>query len=113
MCHRTEKLPENRDYVIIIRNYGLLEPLDWDRDCDEELNLMDDLWNKLVDINEKYIGLYHKTISLDQLFSAAKEEYYNLFKSGAPFLSVSEAKKNLAVAQKDASRRMAAELRAL
>lgn len=113
MCHRTEKLPENRDSVIIIRNYGLLEPLDWDRDCDEELNLMDDLWNKLVDINEKYIGLYHKTISLDQLFSAAKEEYYNLFKSGAPFLSVSEAKKNLAVAQKDASRRMAAELRAL
>ncbi|WP_262032044.1 transposase [Microvirga sp. Mcv34] len=43
---------------IIIRQYGLLSPVDWDIDCDEELNRMTKLWNELVDIEatnqEKY-----------------------------------------------------------
>lgn len=113
MHSETVDLSEPTKSIIVIRNYGLLEPLDWDKDCDEELNLMDGLWNQLVNIHEKYVDLYHETISRDQHLSAVKKVYYALSGGGAPFSLVSAAKKNLAIAQMDASRRMAAELRSL
>ncbi len=34
--------------------YGLLHPLDWDDDCERELRLQVDLWNRLVEIEQAH-----------------------------------------------------------
>jgi len=47
--------------VILLRQYVLAPPLDWDDDCERELRLQNDLWNKLVEIErahrQAFVGL--------------------------------------------------------
>lgn len=42
------------DTEIIVRQYGLLAPLDWSDDCEAEIDRMRDLWNKLVEIDRMH-----------------------------------------------------------
>ena len=39
---------------IIVRQYGLLAPLNWDQDCQEQLWLQNKFWNRLVEIEAQY-----------------------------------------------------------
>src|ERR1700733_4785211 len=39
---------------ILLRQYVLAPPLDWDDDCERELRLQNDLWNKLVGIERAH-----------------------------------------------------------
>jgi len=98
---------------IVIRRYGLLDPIDWGADCENELERMVFLWNKLVDIHEKYVALYHAEIAKDDALSAAKNEYEKLCRDNAASSVISTAKRKLAIIQKEVSRRMAFELSAL
>jgi hypothetical protein len=100
-------------HEIVIRKYGLLDPGDWADDCDSEMRLMDAFWNKLVDIHEDHVARYLCRIGKDDDFAAAKREYDSLVASQAPSVMLAPSKKQLAIAQKDATRRMAVELRAL
>lgn len=43
---------------VVIRKYGLLDPLDWDQECEDELKKATDLFNKLVEIEIDYRALY-------------------------------------------------------
>jgi hypothetical protein len=38
---------------LLIRKYALGEPLDWAQDCEDELFLMNRLWNRLVEIEQE------------------------------------------------------------
>lgn len=98
---------------IVIRKYGLLEPEEWADDCESEMRLMDALWNKLVGIHEDYVSLYLRRIAADPEFAAAKSEYDGLVANHAPPVALAASKKQLAIAQKVTTRRMAVELRAL
>jgi len=40
---------------IIVRQYGLLAPLNWDQDCQEHLWLQNKFWNRLVEIEAQYL----------------------------------------------------------
>jgi hypothetical protein len=46
--------------------YGLLDPLDWDQDCDEQLFLMNRFWNSLVEIERKHREHYHALMCSDE-----------------------------------------------
>jgi Putative transposase DNA-binding domain len=45
--------------------YGLLEPIDWDDDCDDHLYRMNNLWNTLVEIEGKHNEKYRALIAGD------------------------------------------------
>jgi hypothetical protein len=45
---------------VVIRKYGLLAPLNWDDDCDNELSRQVTLWNRLVEIEEWYRKSFRK-----------------------------------------------------
>ena len=98
---------------IVIRHYGLLDPLDWGLDCDEETDRAIKLWNNLVDIHEVFAQRYHDLILKDEALKAAKSNFEKLQEDRASLAAVSEAKKRLAVTQKEVSKRMATELRDL
>jgi hypothetical protein len=98
---------------IVIRKYGLLAPDGWLEDCESEMRLMDLFWNKLVDIHEDYVSRYLLRISEDQEFATAKIELDHLISSKAPSPAVASSKRQLAIAQQSATRRMAVELRVL
>ena len=102
---------EPRD--IIIRHYGLLDPVNWSDDCDEELNRLVYLWNYLVDIHEIYVKRYYDIILTDEGLKSAKEEYEQMVQDAVPLSAVSEAKKRLAKKQKDVTAQMSSELRSL
>lgn len=111
-------LSDENEYAIaksevVIRKYGLLEPKDWGTDCDDEMRRMDAFWNTLVNIHEDHVARYLCRIAEDDEFAAAKNEYDGLVASHAQSVAVAAAKKQLAIAQKGATRRMAVELRAL
>lgn len=44
--------------AVIVRRYGLRPPLDWAKDCDEEMARMTDLWNALVTIERDHRTAY-------------------------------------------------------
>jgi hypothetical protein len=47
--------PEDKPFKkVVIRQYGLLDPLDWDADCMKHLYLQNSLWNRLVEIEREY-----------------------------------------------------------
>lgn len=46
--------------------YGLLDPLDWDQDCYEQLYLMNRLWNSLVEIERKHRKRYQALMCSDE-----------------------------------------------
>jgi len=98
---------------IVIRHYGLLEPIDWHSDCDQEIERANALWNRLVDIHELYVSKYYDLILTDDDLIFAKSVYERLVRDNAALSIVLNAKKHLAVTQKEVSKRMAAELRAL
>jgi hypothetical protein len=98
---------------IVIRKYGLLEPVDWADDCESEMRLMDLFWNRLVDIHDDCVSRYLLRIAEDHEFAGAKIQYDDLVSSDAPSSAVAASKKQLAVAQKSATRRLAVELREL
>ncbi|MGU3328120.1 zinc ribbon domain-containing protein [Methylobacterium mesophilicum] len=98
---------------IIIRHYGLLDPLDWDSDCDDELDRSIKLWNVLVVIHETYAQKYYDLILKDEALKKAKTDYEKLQENRASLAAVLEAKKRLAVTQKEVSKQMASELRDL
>lgn len=98
---------------IVIRHYGLLDPLDWGLDCDEEIERSRKLWNNLVDIHESYVQKYYDQILKDEALNTAKSNYEKLQEKQASLAAVSEARKRLAVKQKEVSKRMASELRDL
>ncbi|QEE39152.1 MULTISPECIES: hypothetical protein [unclassified Methylobacterium] len=98
---------------IVIRRYGLLDPLDWDSDCDHEIERSNKLWNILVGIHEECAQKYYDLILKDEALNTAKSNYEKLQQNRASFTAVSEAKKQLAVTQKEVTKRMASELRDL
>jgi hypothetical protein len=52
--------------------YGLLEPLDWDDDCERELVLQNTLWNALVEIERDYRASVAALLSADDAVSAGE-----------------------------------------
>ncbi len=97
----------------VIRTYGLLDPINWTDECESEMRLMTELWNKLLDLNERYILNYLSFISKDIDFTRALDEYDLLVSLTAQPFEITASKKRLAIAQKEAGKRMAAELRTL
>lgn len=53
----TDDLP-NDPGAVIVRRYGLRPPLDWGKDCDDEMSRMTDLWNALVAIERDHRAVY-------------------------------------------------------
>jgi transposase len=98
---------------VVIRKYGLLEPADWSDDCESEMRLIDVFWNRLIDIHEGYTTRYLMQIAGDHEFAEAKLQYDEVASRIASSPAVAASKKQLAIAQKNATRRMAVELREL
>ncbi len=98
---------------VVIRKYGLLQPTNWAEDCESEMRLMDDLWNKLVYINDEYISKYISLMCQEKNFSEAKSQYDNSVAASAAVSDIASSKRRLAIIQKDVARRMADALRAL
>lgn len=51
---RLLKVEETLRAEVVIRQYGLLNPIDWDKDCEDELLRMNQLWNRLVEIEHAF-----------------------------------------------------------
>lgn len=107
------KKSNTRNTEIVVRHYGLLNPLDWDNDCEDELKKMDVFWNNLVNIHEKYVNLYYAEIMKDDILREFKTEFERLTIEEASAMSIALAKKKMAVRQKEISRLMAPDLQAL
>jgi len=58
--------------AILVRQYGLLFPLDWDHDCQEHLWLENKLWNQLVEIEHNHQEKF-KAITGADIAVGAKE----------------------------------------
>lgn len=70
---------------VIIRQYALLNPLNWDADCQEHLWLMNKLWNRLVEIEwthrERYraiMGSDAEVAAINRKIVAVKERIIDL-----------------------------------
>ncbi|WP_219924930.1 hypothetical protein, partial [Halomonas sp. ND22Bw] len=50
---------------VVVRQYGLLQPLDWGEDCATELGRMFDLWNALVRIESNFQNDYQRLLQDD------------------------------------------------
>lgn len=50
---------------VLTYKYGLLDPIDWDRDCHEQLFLMNSLWNALVEIEHGQRERYRSIVNAD------------------------------------------------
>jgi hypothetical protein len=57
---------------ILLRQYVLAPPLDWDDDCERELRLQDDLWNKLVEIERAHRQAFIALTVNDPLVQSAE-----------------------------------------
>lgn len=51
---------------IIVRQYGLLPPMDWDEDAHEHLFLQNKLWNRFVEIERFHRKAYQTLVNEDQ-----------------------------------------------
>jgi hypothetical protein len=51
---------------IIVRQYGLLEPVDWDESCEEQLGKQNELWNQLVEIERSHRESYFALTATNQ-----------------------------------------------
>lgn len=51
---------------VIVRQYGLLDPLNWGEDCQEHLYLMNRFWNALVEIEHGNRRQYREIIGNDE-----------------------------------------------
>jgi hypothetical protein len=46
--------PVGTGSISVSYKYGLLAPIDWGDDCEEEISLQTVLWNKLVELENSY-----------------------------------------------------------
>jgi hypothetical protein len=63
---------------VIVRNYRLLDPLDWGEDCEAELRRMTALWNRLVEIDNGHRRSYRAATADDPTVKALRERYDTL-----------------------------------
>src|SRR4051812_11259070 len=63
---------------VIIRKYGLLKPTNWGADCEQELDKMDLLFNKLVDIDIEYRDKYKEKVGSSQRLDDLRLELQSL-----------------------------------
>lgn len=59
--------------------YGLLDPIDWDEDCREQLFLMNRLWNTLVEIEHKHRTKYREIVGADDAVAELQGQIDALF----------------------------------
>ena len=59
---------------ISVYRYGLLAPLDWADDCEEELRRMTALWNRLVEIEHAHRAQVRALTAEDEAVAAAEAE---------------------------------------
>lgn len=55
--------------TVVIRKYGLLDPLDWGVDCDRQLQLQNKLWNRLVRIERDAQARYREIFKADRNYA--------------------------------------------
>lgn len=58
-----------------VYRYGLLSPVDWGEDCDEQMWRMNDFWNRLVEIERAHREKYRLTVDSDPRVVPVLEEY--------------------------------------
>jgi ribosomal protein L37AE/L43A len=71
--------------MVIVRNYGLLEPDNWDQDCQEQLFLMNKFWNQLVEIDRSDRAKYREIIAEDSSVSELETELNSVSEEIAKF----------------------------
>jgi hypothetical protein len=120
---------------LIIRKYALGDPLDWAQDCEDELFLMNRLWNRLVEIERENRTQFYAIIARNKEVQATAGELAAItadlerleqeMAQGGPtretYLNrveevrerVAQLKKHLASVRKDAQRKARLELSAL
>jgi len=67
MDHVVEKDPTGDPIGLqfVVRQYGLLDPLDWDQDCQEHLWRENKFWNTLVELEKKHRDAYFRLTGSD------------------------------------------------
>lgn len=60
-------------YETITYQYGLLDPVDWDTDCQEHLWLQNKLWNRLVEIERQAVSGYRHILAEDIVYATISE----------------------------------------
>ncbi|MHB8368945.1 MAG: zinc ribbon domain-containing protein [Leptospirales bacterium] len=67
MDHVVEKDPTGDPIgpQFVVRQYGLLDPLDWDQDCQEHLWRENKFWNTLVELEKKHRDAYFRLTGSD------------------------------------------------
>jgi len=60
--------------AVVVRHYGLLQPMDWGPDIDDELRRMNRLWNTLVEIDNYAHDQYFAIIGASQAMGTIGQE---------------------------------------
>jgi hypothetical protein len=68
----------DEQHRISVYRYGLLAPLDWADDCEEELRRMTALWNRLVEIEHAHRAQVRALTAADDAVAAAEAEVATL-----------------------------------
>lgn len=66
--------------VIVVRKYGLLSPLNWDKDVTDELFRANKFWNSLVEIERENRAEYHRIMSQSSAMAEVSEAIASLKK---------------------------------
>jgi len=61
----TGETGRDEEKIVVVRQYGLLPPVDWDQDCQEHLWLQNRLWNTLVELERKHREDYFRLTGED------------------------------------------------
>ena len=88
--------PVGTGSISVSYKYGLLAPIDWGDDCEEEISLQTVLWNKLVELENSY----------RQHVRALEREDLNVVQLENDRLAI-DTKKEALLAQRNAARRAA------
>ena len=71
---------------VVVRRYGLLDPINWDVDCFEHLYLQKKFWNRLVEIDLEYRHRYRAIVNSDKevasIQTAIEAEMARIFEMG-------------------------------
>ncbi len=63
-----------RSVNTVVRQYGLMNPINWGSDCDEHLQLQNKLWNRLVEIERDNRQTYLSIVGTDEEVVAIEEK---------------------------------------
>jgi hypothetical protein len=63
---------------VVVRQYRLLDPLNWGDDCEDELRRMTALWNRLVEIDRESRARYRAATADDPEVKALRQQYDTL-----------------------------------